>query len=103
MPESRLDYVSAVDLKKWESGELIYEDIIFVFIRLSEDVCDPLISEGEKRKALKTLWKALQEFESAGYGGFFLPNPSYPSSHWWWHPELWDDNLDIYGVLEDTK
>ncbi len=98
----KLDYLRAIDLRRWESGELIYEDIVYSFERLSEDILDTQIPLSEKKEALRRLQQALREFEEAGYGELFLTNPSYPPSHWWWHPELWNGDLDIYSVLEEA-
>ncbi len=99
---SRLGYVDLITLDRWVSGELIYEDIVYSFIRLSEDISDPDVPPREKKEALEKLWDALREFVDAGYGELFLPNPSYPLSHWWWHPEIWKEEPDIYEPLRGS-
>jgi len=51
----KLDYLNAINLRRWESGELIYEDIVYSFVRLSEDILDSRIPLSEKKEALRRL------------------------------------------------
>jgi hypothetical protein len=80
------------DYDGFSGGELIN-----VLAFLDEDVHDPSIPCEDKKEALKLLWEnkdMLEEFE------FTLKDA--PKSHWWWHPELWDKDIDIYEVLKDV-
>jgi len=71
-------------------------EVLNLLIALDDDIYEPSFSCEEKKKALKLLWEnkdMLEEFE------FELKDA--PSSHWWWHPELWDKSIDIYEVLKN--
>jgi len=72
-------------------------EVLNLLIALDENIYDPSFSCEEKREALKLLWEnrdMLEEFE--------FKDENAPKSHWWWHPELWDKDIDIYEVLRNV-
>lgn len=86
-------------IKYWKEygEEFSGAEVLNLLIALDDGIYDPSFSCEEKRKALKLLWEnkdMLEEFE------FELKDA--PPSHWWWHPELWDKDIDIYEVLKDV-
>ena len=78
--------------KEFSGGE-----VLNLLMFLDEDIYDPSFSCEEKKEALKLLWEnkdMLEEFE--------FKDEKAPKTHWWWHPELWDKEIDIFEVLKDV-
>ncbi len=90
------DYVKNLT-EKWRKNPEAFSggEVLNMLMYLDEDIYDSSISCEKKKEALKLLWEnkdMLEEFE------FELKDA--PKSHWWWHPELWDKDIDIYKVLK---
>jgi len=94
-------YLGLISKDFWLSGEFISGEEWSWFETLDEDIKDPEISCEEKKKALEILWKNLRELLKEGYVPITYDSTK-PLSHWWWHPELWDKDIDIYEVLRDV-
>ncbi len=95
---SPLEHVEHI-VKYWKDygHEFSGAEVLNLLIALDDDIYEPSFSCEEKKKALELLWEnkdMLEEFE------FELKDA--PKSHWWWHPELWDKDIDIYEVLKDV-
>ena len=95
---SPLEHVEdIVEAWKDHGQEFSGAEVLNLLIALDDDIYEPSFPCEDKKKALKLLWEnkdMLEEFE------FELKDA--PLSHWWWHPELWDKEIDIYGVLKDV-
>jgi hypothetical protein len=93
-------YVGLFNVQNWENGGFTPGEEWSWFETLSEDLKDPSIPCEEKRKALLLLWNNVRKLLKEGYEPITY-NEDYPTSHWWWHPELWDKGLDPLEVLND--
>ena len=95
---SPLDYVKSLVEKLKENPDAFSGgEVLNMLMYLDEDIYDPSFSCEEKKEALKLLWEnkdMLEEFE--------FKDENAPKSHWWWHPELWDKEIDIFEVLKDV-
>jgi len=95
---SPLGYVKSL-VEKWKKNPDAFSggEVLNMLMYLDEDIYDSSFSCKEKKEALKLLWEnkdMLEEFE--------FKDENAPKSHWWWHPELWDKDIDIYEVLRDV-
>lgn len=95
---SPLKYVShIVEMWKDHGEEFSGGEVLNMLIYLDEDIYNPSFSCEEKKKALGLLWEnidILKEFE--------FEDKNAPLSRWWWHPELWDKDIDIFEVLKNV-
>ncbi len=96
-----LAYITQVNLYNLEADELDVYELYPYFWRFDEDIEGPSIPCEEKRLALKLLWENVTEIKGKddSWIDAFPKDESAPLSHWWWHPELWDKDIDIYEVL----
>jgi len=94
-------YIGLFNPKAWGNGDFTSGEEWSWFETFTEDIRDPSIPCGEKEKALKLLWRNVKGLLKEGY----IPvteNAEMPISYWWWHPELWDKNIDPLEVLKDV-
>jgi len=94
-------YVALFNSNDWKSGNFTPGEEWSWFETLSEDIKDSSIPCEEKKKALLLLWKNAKKLLEEGYKPMTY-NEDYPISHWWWHPELWNKNIDPLEVLKDV-
>jgi len=99
-----LAYITEVNLYNLESDDLDVSELYPYFWRLDDDLKDPSIPCEEKKLALKVLWDNLQEIKEkdSSWIEAFPKDDNAPIYHWWWHPEIWDKEIDIYEVLKDV-
>ncbi len=95
---SPLEHVKhLVEAWKDHGEEFSGGEVINLLMFLDENIYDPSFSCEEKKEALKLLWEnkdMLEEFE--------FVDKEVPKTHWWWHPELWDKDINIYEVLKNV-
>ena len=104
IPLPNLSYLTEINLYNYEN-ELIDANEFWAYLfRWEYDLKDPSIPCKEKEQALKILWNNLREFLKGNpeYIWIFPSNKDAPKSHWWWHPELWNKNIDPLEVLRDV-
>ncbi|WP_457635765.1 hypothetical protein [Persephonella sp.] len=99
-----LAYITEVNLHNLENGELDVLELYPYFWRFDKDIKNSSISCEEKKLAIKILWSNIQVIKSTDSSWIeaFPKNKEAPLSHWWWHPELWDKDIDIFEVLKDV-
>ena len=94
-------YIALINKDAWLKGEFVSGEEWSWFETFSEDIKDSSIPCEEKKKALSLLWKNIKDLLNEGYEPI-TSDETKPSSHWWWHPELWNKDIDIYEVLKDV-
>ena len=95
-----LSYITELNLYNLENELLDTLDFIPYYWRFEKDLKNPAIPCKEKEFALKVLFNNLKEIAQAQYS---LPqNSDKPNLYWWWHPELWSENIDPLEVLKDV-
>jgi len=95
-----LTYITEVNLYNLENDELDVLELYPYFWRFDEDVKNPSIPREEKKLALQILWSNIQEIKNSddSWIDAFPKSSEVSPFHWWWHPELWDKDIDIYEV-----
>ncbi len=99
-----LAYITEVNLYNLESEDLDVYEVYTYFWRFDEDIKDSSIPCEEKKTALKVLWENLKEIKAKDESWIdaFPKDENAPLSRWWWHPKLWNNNIDIYEVLKNV-
>jgi hypothetical protein len=104
IPLPHLAYLTEINFYNYENELIDANEFWSYLFRLEYDLKDPNIPCGEKGIALKILYENLKEFlrVNPDYVWIFPTNKDAPKTHWWWHPELWNKNIDPFEVLNEV-